>query len=72
MLHIYLREKGIKYANINEVIGALECCKLELYRAIAAPYEEEKIEENGQVGVIKELGYLIPNNDIPGQQKISF
>lgn len=37
------------YARINEVIGVLECAKLELYRRIAAPYEDRKIKENGDV-----------------------
>lgn len=37
------------YTRINEAIGALECAKLELYRRIAVPYEEEKIKENGDV-----------------------
>lgn len=37
------------YARINEVIGALECAKLELYRRVAAPYEDEKCDENGDV-----------------------
>ena len=32
-----LAENGIRYAHLNEMIGALECCKLELYRRIAAP-----------------------------------
>lgn len=45
----YLREKGLKYANLNEMIGALECCKMELYRLIGAPYEDEKMEDNGPV-----------------------
>jgi hypothetical protein len=31
---------GLKYGAINEVIGVLECAKLELYRRIAAPYED--------------------------------
>jgi len=58
--HTYLKKKGIRYANINEVIGALECAKLELYRAIAAPYEDDKITENGPVGLISELGGPTP------------
>jgi hypothetical protein len=33
----------------NDVIGALECCKLELYRRMVAPYENTKIKENGDV-----------------------
>lgn len=39
----------LRYAHVNEAIGVLECAKLELYRRIAAPYEDEKIEENGDV-----------------------
>jgi hypothetical protein len=39
----------VRYANLNEMIGALECCKLELYRILTAPYEDVKIEENGGV-----------------------
>ena len=45
----YLPEYGKNYTNINEVIGVLECAKLELYRRVAAPYEDEKIEQNGDV-----------------------
>jgi hypothetical protein len=39
----------VRYANVNEMIGALECCKLELYRILIAPYEDVKIDENGGV-----------------------
>lgn len=56
IIHHYLKKKGLNYANINEAIGALECCKLELYRAVAAPYETLKVNENGPVGIIKEFG----------------
>lgn len=38
-----------RYAHLNEAIGVLECAKLELYRRVAAPYEDEKIRENGDV-----------------------
>ena len=40
---------GIRYAHLNEVVGVLECAKLELYRRLAAPYEDRKIVENGDV-----------------------
>lgn len=43
------RDGRTRYAHLNEVIGVLECAKLELYRRVAAPYEDEKIEENGDV-----------------------
>ena len=45
----YLVRKGLRYTNVNEVVGALECAKLELYRRIAAPYEDAKIAETGDV-----------------------
>jgi len=46
----YLRDKGgIRYSHLNEVVGAIDCAKLELYRRVAAPYEDEKIAENGDV-----------------------
>ena len=45
----YLRLTGISYTSINDVIGALECCKLELYRRLAAPYEDDAIVRNGDV-----------------------
>ena len=42
-------QKPFSYTEINEVIGVLECVKLELYRRIAAPYEDEKCKINGDV-----------------------
>jgi hypothetical protein len=46
----YLVDKGgIRYAHLNEVVGALECAKLELYRRLAVPYEDGKIREAGDV-----------------------
>lgn len=38
-----------RYADYNEVLGALEAAKLELYRRMVAPYENAKIAENGDV-----------------------
>ena len=45
----FLTRKGLTYANLNEALGAVECAKLEIYRRIAAPYEDTKIKENGDV-----------------------
>jgi hypothetical protein len=44
-----VRKGGLRYAHLNEVVGVLECAKLELYRRVAAPYEDEKIAEAGDV-----------------------
>ena len=46
----YLNDKGgIRYAHLNEVMGAMDCAKLELYRRVVAPYEDKKIGESGDV-----------------------
>lgn len=39
------------YANHNDVIGALECAKMEFYRRVTVPYEDKKIMENTDVYV---------------------
>ena len=45
----YIRNKGLSYQTINDIVGALEGAKLEFYRRIAVPYEDTKIIENGDV-----------------------
>ena len=50
LIHYYLMDNDVLcYSNINEVVGVLECAKLELYRQIAAPYEDDKKSMNGPV-----------------------
>ncbi|WP_455203290.1 DUF6899 family protein [Kaarinaea lacus] len=43
------RHVAMKYTHLNEVVGVLECAKLELYRRLAVPYEEQKMRDNGDV-----------------------
>lgn len=46
----YLGRRGApRYQDLNEAVGALECAKLELYRRLAAPYEDRKMREHGDV-----------------------
>lgn len=40
---------AVNYEGVNEVVGVLECAKLELYRRVAAPYEDTKRQDNGDV-----------------------
>jgi len=48
--HNYIIGKGKEsYQAYNDIIGALEGCKLELYRKKIAPYENKKINENGDI-----------------------
>ena len=37
------------YQSVNDIVGALEGAKLEFYRRVAAPYEDQKAMENGDV-----------------------
>ena len=52
LVNDFIAMKGLSYAVINEVIGALECAKLEAYRRVAAPYEDKKMIANGEVYTI--------------------
>lgn len=45
----YLAVKGVNYQSFNDIVGALEGAKLELYRRMIAPYETTKCAENGDV-----------------------
>jgi hypothetical protein len=49
LINKYVAHRGTNYQAINDVVGALEGAKLEFYRRVAAPYEDQKILENGDV-----------------------
>ena len=46
---LQLSPDGVTYSNINTIIGVLECSKQEFYRRVAIPYEDHKIDSNGDV-----------------------
>jgi hypothetical protein len=39
----------LTYQTMNDCLGALEGAKLEFYRRVVVPYEEQKKYENGDV-----------------------
>ena len=45
----YLARHGISYNTISDVVKAMECAKLEFYRRVVVPYEDEKRILNGEV-----------------------
>lgn len=49
LVHKYIMEHKLCYDQLNAVIGVLECAKLELYRQVAAKYENKKKMENGAI-----------------------
>jgi hypothetical protein len=51
-VHRYIAARKINYATFNEVIGVLNCVLMELYRQVAAPYEDYKRMLNGSVSAL--------------------
>ena len=49
LVHRIISTRGESYARYNGLIGAIECCKQELYRRCVGPYEDKAIERNGDV-----------------------
>ena len=49
LIRYFQQNTAGNYAGINEIMGAVECAKLEFYRRVAAPYEDGKISQNGDV-----------------------
>lgn len=48
----------VGYAALEQAVGVLEAAKLEFYRRVAAPYEDEKKRENGDV-YFEDLGDFV-------------
>ena len=46
---LYLERHGESYRTYNDILGSLECTKLELYRRKIAQYEDKKIKQNGDI-----------------------
>jgi len=68
--HRYIQEYGHRYKTMNEVIGAIECMKLELYRTVAGPYEDSKIDENGYVSETDTRHHVtLYRNDVGASKK---
>jgi len=49
LVSAFIEDNGKQYSTFNDVIGALEGAKLEVYRRKVAEYEDEKINENGDI-----------------------
>ncbi len=49
LIHQYLLYVGRSYQTMNDIVGALDNAKDEFRRRIQHPYEDKKIELNGDV-----------------------
>lgn len=67
LLDQYIADCGLNYTVLNEVIGVLECAKMEIYRRVVAPYEDVKLCDNGEV--YKNVIGLLPEQIITNGTK---
>ncbi len=49
LLKKYVKDHGKNYTTYNDIVGVLECAKMEFVRRLVNPYEDQKIQENGDV-----------------------
>lgn len=49
LLITYMEDKQLNYQVVNDIVGAVEGAKIEFYRRVAVPYENQKIVENKDV-----------------------
>lgn len=49
LVNSYIEQRGTSYQTYNDIVGAIECCKMEIYRRSVAPYEDRKALQNGDV-----------------------
>lgn len=52
LLHLFVKKSKLCYHTINIVQGVIDCVGREFYRRVAAPYEDNKINENGDIGIL--------------------
>lgn len=49
LVNNWVKKYGVSYVTLNAAIGVMESAKQEFYRRAVSPYEDKKIEENGDV-----------------------
>lgn len=49
LINEYVKRRPLRYAVLNDVVGVLASAQAEFQRRIVAPYEDQKIQENGDV-----------------------
>lgn len=49
LLAKYIDQNNRSYQTYNDIVGVLDCAKMEIYRRLVAKYEDNKAEDNGDV-----------------------
>ena len=53
LIHRYVKRHNLCYGTLNLVMGVLDCVAKEFYRRVVAPYEDKKIKENTDIGLLQ-------------------
>ncbi len=64
----YTKGKRLCYQEIQNIIGILECAKLEFYRRIAVPYENRKWIENGDISSYQKIMQQQEFKELTGEE----
>lgn len=64
LMMVYGDRDTTNYSQINDAMGVLESVKSEYYRKVAAPYEDQKAFENGDVVRFRTPGEIVGTIDV--------
>jgi hypothetical protein len=45
----FVKQEGLRYETLNAAMGAFSGASQEFYRRLVAPYEQQKVAENGDL-----------------------
>lgn len=51
-----LTEHGLSYSRFSDIVGTLECAKMEIYRRAIASYEDYCVQNNGDIDEFRRMG----------------
>jgi hypothetical protein len=52
LLHHYISKTGLRYANLNDAMGIMDCAAKEFYRVVVGPYEDLKRDANEPISAL--------------------
>lgn len=64
LMMVYGDRNSTNYSQINDAMGVLGSVKSEYYRKVAAPYEDQKAFENGDVVRFRSAGEVVGVVDV--------
>ncbi len=70
LMMIYGNKDGTRYTHINDAVGVLGCVTQEFYRKVAAPYEDQKEFDNGEIQPFKGAPEIVGSITVDQEQAV--